>query len=103
MKLIQARTLAQAWLHASEHLLTTKDFIDTTVVLHIDDPKHVDAPDRRVARTLDTFLVAHDEHCHHTVAGVNRHPKRTRLGGESVDDRLPSAIDIQHRPQLELA
>jgi hypothetical protein len=69
MKLIPSSTLAEAWLDAAEHLLTKKpDYLDTTIVLHIDDPKRVRRRDRAVADTLDSFLIEHDNHSHHTVA-----------------------------------
>jgi hypothetical protein len=69
MKLIPTSTLAEAWLEAAEHLLAQKPrLLDTTVVLHIADPKRIRRADRAVAEKLDDFLVAHGQHCHHTVA-----------------------------------
>jgi hypothetical protein len=68
MKLIPSATLAEAWLDAAEHLLARPDWVDTTVVLHIDDPKRIRRADRSVAETLDAFLISHDQHSHHTVA-----------------------------------
>jgi hypothetical protein len=68
MKLIPRSTLAEAWLDAAEHLLDQPHWLDTTVVLHIDDPTRVRRADRAVAQTLDEFLVSHDNHSNHTVA-----------------------------------
>ncbi|MFO0591854.1 MAG: hypothetical protein U0441_30180 [Polyangiaceae bacterium] len=68
MKLIPSSTLAEAWLGAAEHLRTKPEWLDTTVVLHIEEPEKVREADRAVANTLDAFLVGHDNQSHHTVA-----------------------------------
>lgn len=68
MKMISSSTLAEAWLNAAEHLLATPSWVDTTIVLHVAEPKRVRRADRAVAETLDKFLVSHDQHSHHTVA-----------------------------------
>lgn len=69
MKMIHSMTLAEGWLEACEHLLAQKpDWVDTTVVLHIDEPTRVRRQDKVVADTLDAFLVSHDKYNHHTVA-----------------------------------
>ncbi len=68
MKLIPSATLAEAWLSAVEHLLEQREWTDTTVVLHIDEPTRIGPEDRAVAEALDAFLLAHDNHSNHTVA-----------------------------------
>jgi hypothetical protein len=68
MKLISTSTLADAWLEAAEHLLEQPDYLDTTVVLHVDDPKRIRPADRATADKLDEFLAAHDNLSSHTVA-----------------------------------
>jgi hypothetical protein len=68
MKLILVASLAQGWVEACEHLLTKPDWVDTTVVLHIDEPFRVRRPDRAVAEALDAFLAAHNRYSNHTVA-----------------------------------
>lgn len=68
MKLIQSTTLAQGWLEACQHLLEKPGWIDTTLVLHVDEPMRVRREDRAVAESLDAFLVAHKHYSNHTVA-----------------------------------
>jgi hypothetical protein len=68
MKLIDADTLASAWLQASGHLLGRKGWTDTTIVLHVSNPAVVHRPDQDVADILDDFLVSHGQYSHHTVA-----------------------------------
>ncbi len=68
MKLIPTTTLAEAWLSAAEHLLEQREWVDTTVVLHIEEPTRIGPEDRALAETLDAFLVAHDNQSNHTVA-----------------------------------
>jgi len=68
MKLIQGKTLARGWLEACEHLLTTRGWQDTTVVLSVDEPALMSREDKCVADTLNTFLVSHNQPNNHTVA-----------------------------------
>src|SRR2546423_109072 len=68
MKLISADTIADAWVQACVHLLTMRNAMDTTIVLHIVTPDVVRAEDAAVAAKIDAFLLAHEQYSNHTVA-----------------------------------
>lgn len=68
MKLIPADTIADAWLQACAYLLTMRNAMDTTIVLHVSTPDVVRPEDAAVAAKLDAFLSAHDQYSNHTVA-----------------------------------
>jgi hypothetical protein len=68
MKLIPADTIADAWVQACVHLLTMREAMDTTVILHIATPEFVRPEDAAVAAKIDAFLLAHDQYSNHTVA-----------------------------------
>lgn len=68
MKFIEADTIAEGWLKGCKHLLSTPEWIDTTVILHINNPSLVRRQDRDVAAKLDTFLAKHQQYSNHTVA-----------------------------------
>lgn len=68
MKLVQATTLADAWLQACQHLLSSLNWTDTTVVLHIREPSLIRPEDERIASELDHFLTARGHFSNHTVA-----------------------------------
>lgn len=68
MKVIEATTLAEAWLRGSEHLARTADWLDFTVLLHVEQPGLVRRADRDVALALDKFLTDRGAFGHHTVA-----------------------------------
>lgn len=68
MKLINADTMAQAWLQACVHLRSCPGVMDTTVVLHLADPMLVRAEGDSIAEALDSFLVNHGGFSNHTVA-----------------------------------
>lgn len=68
MKLIAAHTIADGWLQACLHLLGRPTWLDTTVVVHIQDPQLVRSQDRAVEKVLDRFLTSHHKHSNHTVA-----------------------------------
>jgi len=68
MILIKADTIAEAWLKGCKHILGTPEWIDTTMILHIDKPSLVRHQDKHVAGKLDTFLAAHEQYSNHTVA-----------------------------------
>ena len=68
MKLINAVTLAQAWLDACVHLRNCPGAMDTTVVLNVTEPTLVRPQDDSIAESLDAFLVEHGGFSNHTVA-----------------------------------
>jgi len=68
MKLISRATIAEAWLDGCRHLLTTRGWVDTTVLLCIHEPTLVRHDHQAVADALDNFLVEHDQFSNHTVA-----------------------------------
>lgn len=68
MKMIPANTLADAWLQASQHLLSTSGWTDTTVVLIVSEPTLVRLQDQAVASEIDQFLERWQHFSNHTVA-----------------------------------
>src|SRR4051812_34661292 len=101
MKLIPSSTLAEAWLHGAEHLLDQPHWLDTTVVLHIAQPGRVRRADRAVAQTLDSFLISHGAHSHHTVAEtIFPAYEYVRRGVDGVFKTYPDEIfpRIEHHP-----
>jgi hypothetical protein len=68
MKLIDATTIADGWLQACEHIQTTRDWRDFTVVVHCSTPSTIRRADRAVERVLDAYLAERRHHSNHTVA-----------------------------------
>src|SRR5262245_46974082 len=68
MKAIAATTVADAWVHATQHLMARANWSDMTVVLQIDEPTLVRTGDQNVRQELDDFLSVHDSFSNHTVA-----------------------------------
>jgi len=100
--MIPSTTLAEAWLYASEHLLARPEWVDTTIVLHIEDPRRIRRADRAVADTLDAFLVSHANHSHHTVAEtIFPGYEYVRRGVAGVLKDYPDEVypKIKHHPE----
>lgn len=68
MKVIEAKTIAEAWLGGAPYLRGLPDWADLTVLLHVSDPALVRKHDREVANILDSFLRDHGSFSNHTVA-----------------------------------
>lgn len=68
MKVIEAKTIAEAWLGGSSYLRGLPDWADLTVLLHVSEPTLVRKQDREVANILDSFLRDHGAFSNHTVA-----------------------------------
>jgi hypothetical protein len=68
MKLIPSNSLAKGWLEACEHLLLADNWVDTTVIICVNEPTRVSREDRAIAEKLDEFLNAHNKFSNHTVA-----------------------------------
>lgn len=68
MKVIEAKTLAEAWLGGSTYLESLGDWADLTMLLHVSQPAFVRPQDREVANRLNKFLCDHGGFSNHTVA-----------------------------------
>jgi hypothetical protein len=68
--LIHAATCAEAWLKASEYLLTQEKQIFYNLILDIDAPLLLTDADDAIVKELDGFLREHDKYPISTVAGT---------------------------------
>ncbi|MBN8612716.1 MAG: hypothetical protein J0L92_19125 [Deltaproteobacteria bacterium] len=68
MKLIKADGIVDAWRKGCAHLLSQRDWTDTTVILNIENPMVMRDGESEIADKLDKFLVEHDSYSNHTVA-----------------------------------
>ncbi len=97
MELLQGRTIPEVWLKAVQHVDACPRHEDLDVFLHVREPTVLEAGDRAIYETVDTFFKQHGAYSVHTVAEtIFPLDEYMRGGPEAVFKSYPPRIRAIH-------